>query len=60
MPRVRRTDLPDGFFHVTARGVDRCAIVRGDDDRVAFLRLLAATVARHGWRVHAFCLMGDD
>jgi putative transposase len=55
--RGRRSDLPDGVFHVTTRGVDSCAIVRDDLDRVAFLRLLAEVARRFRWRVHAFCLM---
>jgi hypothetical protein len=58
MPRVRRTALPDGIFHVTARGVDGTPIVRDDVDRIVFLRTLAAAAKRYGWRVHVFCLMG--
>ena len=37
VPRVLRTSLPDGYFHVTSRGVNGCAIFRDDDDRRAFL-----------------------
>src|SRR5918992_6371844 len=59
MPRVRRTDLPDGLFHISARGVDGCAIYCDDVDRVVFLRILAATVERYRWRVLAFCLMDN-
>lgn len=58
MARRPRTDLPDGVYHVTARGVDSAAIYRDDDDRRFFLRLLAGAVVRFHWRVHAFCLMG--
>jgi putative transposase len=58
MPRLLRSDLPDGVFHVTARGVGGIAIFRDDDDRRSFLALLARTVARHDWTCHAFCLMG--
>ena len=53
-----RTDLPDGFFHVTTRGVDSCLIFLDDADRVVFLRLLAKAVARQAWTCDAFCLMG--
>ncbi|MDX6542881.1 MAG: REP-associated tyrosine transposase, partial [Gaiellaceae bacterium] len=59
MPRILRTRLPDGYFHVTARGVDGTAIFRDDHDRVAYLGLFAETVERHGWSCHAFCLMGN-
>lgn len=58
MPRPLRQDLPDGIYHVTARGVDRDAVFRDDADRVLFLRLLSETVDRHKWICHAFCLMG--
>ncbi|MDP8911472.1 MAG: transposase [Actinomycetota bacterium] len=58
MARQLRTDLPDGIFHVTARGVDSCPIFLDDEDRLFFLRLLAQAVERHGWSCHAFCLMG--
>lgn len=59
MARLLRSDLPDGTFHVTARGVDRAPVFLDDDDRRDFLRLLAETVARHDWCCHAFCLMGN-
>jgi REP-associated tyrosine transposase len=59
MPRVRRSDLPDGIYHVSARGVDGCPIFLDELDRVSFLRTLAASVARHGWLVHGFCRMGN-
>lgn len=57
MPRILRTTLPDGYFHVTARGVARRAIYRGRDDYRSFLALLAVTARRHSWDVSAFCLM---
>jgi putative transposase len=58
MSRPLRQDLPDGFYHVTARGVDRGAVFRDDADRVLFLRLLGEAVQRDKWRCHACCLMG--
>jgi putative transposase len=58
MPRPPRSDLPDGVFHVTARGVNRDAIFGDEQDRVLFLRLLAETSERFSWHCHAFCLMG--
>src|SRR6266516_6260306 len=59
MPRILRTSLPDGSFHVTARGVNGSAIFLDDHDRLAFLRLLAKAVRRYGWTVRAYCLMGN-
>src|SRR5438445_676137 len=57
MPRIPRSDLPDGFFHVTTRGVDGCPIYYDDDDRILFLAMLALCVRLHGWTIHAYCLM---
>jgi REP element-mobilizing transposase RayT len=34
-------------------------VFRDRDDYRTFLALLGATVARHGWDVYAFCLMGN-
>ena len=37
MARLFRTDLPDGYFHVTSRGVDGCPIFRDDRDRLCYI-----------------------
>ena len=55
--RVNRSSLPDGFFHVTARGIPERAIYLDDPDRASFVRLLRRTEARHGWLCHAYCLL---
>lgn len=57
LARPLRSDLPDGFFHVTDRGAGGIAIYRTDDDRRAFLALLLHCVGRYGWDPYAFCLM---
>ena len=57
MARLPRKNLPDGIYHVTARGVAQAAIFLDDDDRRAFLRLLAQAVEHHAWCCHVFCLM---
>jgi putative transposase len=59
MPRILRTTLPDGYFHVTARGVEQRAIYLDREDCRSFLDLFASTVRRHRWGVYAFCLMGN-
>jgi len=55
--RILRSSLPDGYFHVYARGVADTAIFRDDEDRRSFLALLVRTSRRHGWELHALCLM---
>ncbi len=57
MGRVPRTSLPDGYFHVFARGAAGGQIFRDDADRSAFLRLLTPCGRRHAWTCHAFTLL---
>ena len=57
MPRVLRTTLPDGYFHVISRGVDGCEIFRNPADRRIFLAALGARATSHKWTVYALCLM---
>ena len=57
MPRVARTTLPDGLFHVYSRGVARRAIFLDDQDRDAFVDLLGRAARRHAWTCHAFTLL---
>src|SRR5262245_12908158 len=60
MPRLARSALPErGIYHVTSRGVDHCAIVRDDADRIGFVRLLRTVARREALVVHAYCLMGN-
>jgi putative transposase len=55
--RIARSALPDGAYHVTARGVDGAPIVLDDLDRLFFAGLLRATVIRFDWGCRAWCLM---
>jgi REP element-mobilizing transposase RayT len=57
MPRVPRTSLPDGYFHVYARGVAGAAVFLRDEDRRTFFGLLPTAVRRYRWELHSLCLM---
>lgn len=57
MGRRPRRELSDGFFHATARGTGRIAIVRDDTDCEAFTTLLERVVRRWSWSLYAYCLM---
>ena len=57
MPRQPRSALPDGIYHVTARGVGQAAIFLDDLDRVAFMHLLRKTFRKFTWACHVYCLM---
>ena len=52
-----RSSLPDGFFHVVARGVFGAPIYIDDDDRTAFVKLLRRCAKTYAWNCHAYCLM---
>lgn len=58
VPRVARASLPDGHYHVFARGIASPAeLFRDADDRDVFVKLLAHVARRHAWRCHAACVL---
>jgi len=60
MARKPRIQVADVVYHVTTRAVDKqpiFSVVAGD--REFFLVLLQLVVLRYGWRLHAYCLMGN-
>lgn len=59
MARPLRLEFSGALYHVTSRGDRREPIYEDDEDRVAFLGVLASVVERFNWLVHAYCLMGN-
>jgi len=59
MARPLRIEFPGALYHVTSRGNARQDIALDDEDRAAFLAVLAEVRARFAWLVHAYCLMGN-
>jgi REP element-mobilizing transposase RayT len=59
MPRQARIEIAGAIYHLTARGDRRQVIFRDDIDRQNWLRTLGDVCARYGWRIHAFCQMGN-
>ncbi len=57
MARPIRIEYAGAVYHVTARGNERKAVFRDDDDRGCFTETLAECVERFGLVVHAYCLM---
>jgi putative transposase len=57
MARPIRIEYAGAVYHVTARGNERKAVFRDDDDRRRFSETLAECVERFGLVVHAYCLM---
>jgi len=59
MARPPRLEVVGGVYHVVARGNERKAIFRDDFDRETYLARLAICRERFGFRVYAYCLMGN-
>ena len=59
MARPLRLEFPHAVYHVTSRGNARQDIVTDDQDRTAWLTLLAHVIDRFGWLCHAYCLMDN-
>jgi len=57
MARPLRIEFAGALYHITSRGDRREAIYENDEDREAFLGVLAEVVERYNWICHAFCLM---
>jgi len=57
MARPLRLEHPGAIWHVTSRGNERREIYRTDDDRNGFLAVLAESVVRYRWTLHAWVLM---
>ena len=57
MPRILRTTLPDGYFHVFTRGVAETFVFADNEDRRSFLTLLLLVRREYGWTLHTLCLM---
>ena len=56
-PRIQSDEV---LYHVVSRGVDKQPIFDVlAADRPVFMKLLERTVMRHGWNLHAYCLMGN-
>ena len=59
MARPLRIEFAGALYHVISRGNERRPIVRDDADRHKRVAWLRRTVEIHGWRLHAFVLMGN-
>ena len=57
MPRLPRVNVPNGIYHVTARGNRRQPLFLDDRDHELFLGMLSTLGVRRRWRCHGYCLM---
>lgn len=57
MPRAPRLLVPNGIYHVTARGTRGTAIYTDRRDLGRFIELFGHAVERYDWCCAAYCLM---
>jgi REP element-mobilizing transposase RayT len=57
MPRRPRYEEAGAVQNIYARGVDRCAIFRDEQDRLVYLDHLGDVVRKWKWEVLSYCLM---
>jgi REP element-mobilizing transposase RayT len=57
--RPPRLEIAGAIYHVIARGNERRAIFRDDNDRLGFLELVATVVRERSWQLLAYCLMDN-
>ena len=58
MAYVPRIEVPNGYYHVGARGNNKRSIYQDERDRKLFLLLLRKVALKYGWSFYAYCLMG--
>jgi len=59
MPRKIRIEYPGACYHVVNRGNYRSWIFETEGAKKAFLKAFRECCVAEGWRVHAWCLMGN-
>jgi REP element-mobilizing transposase RayT len=59
MSRPIRVDVEGGWYHISARGIERRTIFGDEREHKHFLELLAGMGERYGVGIHAYVLMGN-
>jgi REP element-mobilizing transposase RayT len=59
LPRPPRLEFPGALYHVTARGNERRAIFRDDEDREEYLARIAHYRGKFRFQLLAYCLMSN-
>ena len=59
MPRTARKISRSNIYHVILRGINRQTIFEDDGDRHYFMTVLQYYKGISGYKLHAFCLMGN-
>ncbi|HEX3029848.1 MAG TPA: transposase [Clostridia bacterium] len=59
MPRTPRDRSKSGIYHIIMRGINRQSIFEDDEDSVKFLHTLQKYKDVCGYKLYAYCLMGN-
>jgi putative transposase len=59
MPRIARIIAPGYPHHITQRGNNRAMVFFDDEDRQAYLKLLAGYSQKHHFQIWAYYLMSN-
>ena len=59
MPRAARKKSETGVYHVMLRGIDRQVIFLDDEDCEKYLQCITDCQQISGFKLHAYCLMGN-
>ena len=59
MPRAARSHSNSGIYHVMLRGINRQQIFEDNEDNLFYLRLLKEYKHKCGYKIFAYCLMGN-
>ncbi len=59
MTRPLRVDVAGGWYHITARGIERRAIFHDTRDHEHFLEVLEEMSERYAVEIHAYVLLGN-
>jgi len=54
---LTRAFLP---VHARARGLDKCPLFRGPDDKTIYLRRFVSVARQELVAIHAYCLLDDE
>lgn len=59
MPRVPRKKGKSGIYHIVMRGINRQIVFEDEEDSNKFIKTLQKYKDICGYRLHAYCLMGN-
>lgn len=59
MPRKAREQSKSGIYHIIMRGINRQTIFEDEEDRTQFLQALRKYKDKSGYKVYAYCIMGN-